>query len=76
MKKKRQHIKKGQYYTMCCHLDMERAKKGFYEDIEDTGQLDVWNSKTEAVLSLAKRWAKSSHPREAIEALLCIFKKY
>lgn len=70
----RQHIKKGQWYTRCCHLDLERAEKGFYEDIEDTSPLDVWDTKIEALLSIAWRWFRSGEIKTAIEAVSLIFK--
>jgi len=75
-KKKRQHIKMGQWYTRCCHLDLERADKGFYEDIEDTPPLSVWNTKIEALFSLSLMWLRSGSIKNAVEAISFIFKKF
>jgi hypothetical protein len=57
---KRQHIKKGQYYTYCCHLDVLKAEKGWYAQVdEDSIPLEIWDTKIEMILSLSLGWIKS-----------------
>ena len=43
-------IKKGQWYTICCEIDLTQAEEDLEKD-DDIG-IRVWNSKEEALKDL------------------------
>ena len=65
-------IKKGQWYSICCHEDLCQAEED--EEFEDFS-VQVFDTREDGLRTIAADWERSGHPDEAKECLQMIKEK-
>ena len=68
-------VKLGHWYTTCCHRDLQRIKtRSELADVraimidDDSGTIDVWTNRTEALLQL-REWIQDSQEYSDVTAI-------
>jgi hypothetical protein len=59
-------VKSGQWYTYCCHKDLQQADEDFTFEGDDMIP-QVWDSKLMALVDIAESWAQSSINNDRVQ---------
>lgn len=60
-------VKKGQWYSLCCHEDLCEADED--EEIDDDFSVQIFATREEGLKAIANDWERSGYPEQAKECL-------